>query len=442
MLFKLYGLNLLTSKNVSLLYSNSDNSYSFDMDMLETNEAPFTNYSLRKSHDHKQVRNIKLMLGQVCNYSCSYCEQSHQNSKAHLNKYNNDDYLGFVKYLADSMTQHSDDVVLQLWGGEPLLYIKQIKELIRLLSEYKINDRVKLYMITNGALLNYELNKFFDENNFAISISHDAQGQFVRHKQDFLDTPHKAIIEDLMSRLIPKGLFSFNVVITKNNQSREAIIDFFETHFPNFKNQINIGEGDFVKFGSELDKIVFGYEKKYNDYRLDMLARFQQNVMEQFPQIAGHLESFKKTLMSNTATPVKSCNSVYSNWAILDPKLNYYSCQNSGANIIDNISNDCALDHNTYFGLFDHCKQCPVLHSCKSRCPLENEKLNLINCDFRFNDAVVLFVQAFKELENIVIYKIECLNDNVEQKEDRKYIFGDLSKNLEMQGIDALVQNF
>lgn len=80
-----------------------------------------------------KINRIYLMLGSACNFHCKYCLQC--DMKPDSNKHISDK---LKKYLWKSVAYktQSTPIRIMFWGGEPLLYFEQIKEIVKI---YKNN---------------------------------------------------------------------------------------------------------------------------------------------------------------------------------------------------------------------------------------------------------------------------------------------------------------
>ena len=98
-----------------------------------------------------------------CNFHCWYCYEKHQKSQM------SEDVIGRVKRLISSILKERNTLQLSFFGGEPMLFFKQV---IAPLLEYT-NAEAKKYgrryftnMTTNGYLFNPERIAFLRRYNF------------------------------------------------------------------------------------------------------------------------------------------------------------------------------------------------------------------------------------------------------------------------------------
>ena len=129
--------------------------------------------SSRPITKHNAPRVLKIQFGLSCNYSCSYCLQKGIERPEHAS-------LALVPGLVAKIDRYliGQPDNIQLWGGEPLVYFKAIRELTgHLKARFPV---AKFSMVTNGSLLTHAINDWIVENDVSIALSHDGPGQRYR----------------------------------------------------------------------------------------------------------------------------------------------------------------------------------------------------------------------------------------------------------------------
>ncbi|NBS40798.1 MAG: Fe-S oxidoreductase, partial [Betaproteobacteria bacterium] len=172
-----------------------------------------------------------------CNYECEYCSQRFVPRVAETNP---TEVHAFVAGLDGWVTMPPERI--EFWGGEPLVYIKTLRPLAHALR--RKYPAAGFSVITNGSLLNADINQWLDDMGFSVGISHDGPGQHVRGPDPLDDPEKRAAILDLYRRLAPNRRVSFNAMLNRANISRAAIQQFFTdlTGDPG----VMIAEGAFV----------------------------------------------------------------------------------------------------------------------------------------------------------------------------------------------------
>ncbi|OPA80839.1 hypothetical protein BVG16_00340 [Paenibacillus selenitireducens] len=104
-----------------------------------------------------------------CNLSCDYCYVSELREKLYFRTEFIDSLISFIN-RALSLNK-SEKVLLNFFGGEPLLNKRVIEEII--LASNKINVKTNFMMTTNGTLLTKSIIDYLAEHNFILSVSLD-----------------------------------------------------------------------------------------------------------------------------------------------------------------------------------------------------------------------------------------------------------------------------
>lgn len=116
--------------------------------------------------------NFSIIMGTVCNWHCSYCLQDKQ---VKLTKNYNIDLFceNLDKYISENNLENKIGRFV-FWGGEPLVYWKNLQKLILHFSKYRTLRPNRI--ATNGSLLTEDNVSFFNENNIFVNLSyHEGQ---------------------------------------------------------------------------------------------------------------------------------------------------------------------------------------------------------------------------------------------------------------------------
>jgi uncharacterized protein len=114
------------------------------------------------------MKTLLVVLSEKCNLNCSYCG---------VDKWSKDS-IDPGLYLAEfrkMRSQYPDETIkIDFFGGEPLLQIDLIKQI---LDGVRNDGNIKLFMPTNGLLLNEEIVQWLVDENIETSISFDGLWQ-------------------------------------------------------------------------------------------------------------------------------------------------------------------------------------------------------------------------------------------------------------------------
>ena len=368
---------------------------------------------------------LKIQLGLSCNYECSYCNQRFV---PHADETNPDDIQGFLDGL-DSWVKSPPDKI-EFWGGEPFVYIKTMKPLAEKLRE-KFPDSV-FSVITNGSLLNPEINAWLDNLGFVVCVSHDGPGQHVRGPDPLEDPESRAGIMDLYARLKGTGRMSFNSMIHAENMDREAINEFFVKITGDDK--VHIGEGAFIDpydDGALQESLNNRSEHLYLRRRtLENIRSMKAVNMSIVPQrIQEWWDSFYHKRNANTLG--QKCGMDKKDNIAVDLKGNVLTCQNVShvatsfngeSHLLGNVSDFDNIELKTakHWSFREECPNCPVLQVCKGSCMfLEGEHWKRA-CDNSYSDHIGFFAAAIDAVTWYLPYKIE----HEALPENRQDIFG------------------
>jgi uncharacterized protein len=368
-------------------------------------------------------RVLKISLGLSCNYACEYCSQRFV---ARNDETNPEDVTGFMASL-DSWVLSPPEAI-EFWGGEPLVYIKTLRPLAEALR-LKF-PMARFSVITNGSLLNPQINQWLDDLGFTVSISHDGPGQHVRGPDPLEDPLARKAILELYRRLAPQGRFSFNAMVNRSNQSRAAIQAFFAelTGDP----EVMIGEGGFVDAYDNGGQALSLKPEEFHAFRRLAFQEIRQGKAGRISSVRDRTMSFVNSLrFKRPASSLgQKCGMDRTDSFAVDLKGNVLTCQNVSAaaaapngesHRIGHTSQmqDVALKTATHWSHRQECPGCPVLQICKGACMFLEGPLWDVSCDNAYSDALPIFAAGIEFLTGLVPVHIEG-----ELREERKDIFG------------------
>ncbi len=201
-----------------------DNGFIIDDNRDETNELK---YIFHQKYFDNSFFNIVLVPTLKCNFACPYCfEKGHSCGKENIKKY----FETLYKYAEKYFKLHNV-VQISLFGGEPLLYIKEALEFL----EWVKNDSVKnnyeyfVSIVTNGSLLNEEIfNKLLEHNLYSLQITIDSDMETHDNNRIFKNgKPSFMLLIDNINTLLPLTKkyekFKFVLRINLNNTTVEKV---------------------------------------------------------------------------------------------------------------------------------------------------------------------------------------------------------------------------
>jgi uncharacterized protein len=119
------------------------------------------------------IEYIILNITDQCNMRCTYCTYSgtYADERTHSNRYMS---FEIAQKAVDFYILHSSESKKRLvifYGGEPLLNIKLIKDIVNYINKKYKNIVIDFNLNTNGVLLDQNVINFLIENKFSISVS-------------------------------------------------------------------------------------------------------------------------------------------------------------------------------------------------------------------------------------------------------------------------------
>ena len=140
-----------------------------------------------------QVNQIIVEMTKDCNMSCKYCyngsmynSENQKNTKEYdNNKLNISQCIKAIKAIIDikfssQKPTKNKEFAISFYGGEPLLNIDGIKQIVNFMEVEKLNN-VKYLLTTNGTLLLNHI-KYLSEKKFHINISIDGDELNNKHR--------------------------------------------------------------------------------------------------------------------------------------------------------------------------------------------------------------------------------------------------------------------
>lgn len=386
------------------------------------------------------ITHLKIQLGLECNYSCEYCSQRFvEKGESTTAK----DIAPFIEKLNALEFSEESGLRVEYWGGEPLAYIKTLKPLVEAIEERFASwkDKPKFSIITNGSLLDDDIIDFLMQHNFAVSISHDGPGQFVRGPDPFDDPEKKETILGfyrMMTRL-GKGI-SFNSMLSRRNNSRKEIGDWF-IELTGDEN-ISLGEGSLVDAYDQdgLANSLNTYEEHFAFRRKAFADIYGVDGESPFKMQINKINNFVKAVLSHSHADGlgQKCGMDSENVLAVDLTGNVITCQNVSSNetamngeshkigSLDDYAN-VKLNTATHWSNRKDCPSCPVLHVCQGACMfLEGEYWDT-SCSNAYSDNLVHFALAFNNMTGYIPVRIEGEGLPL----DRQDVFGNQFEHIE-----------
>ena len=341
------------------------------------------------------INRIYIMLGSACNFHCGYC--LHCDMTKNDEKHIGEKLEKYLWRLAKERTK-KNKIHIMFWGGEPLLYYQQIKEIVKI-----YDDSFTYGIVRNGSLLNQEIVDFINKNNIRYTLSHDGENT---NKTRMID-----IIPKVKPFLDQIENLSIDATMSAFNMDYDKLIDYWNKILPDAVPNV------------ELLRVTWDMPKEL--YQFD-LGIYKQNTELFFDKAASDLISGNITKRVLVAMPFintvangidgenqkyLNCGQIYHNLNV-DLDGNIYACHNTGV-VIGNVD-DSRVDYIAAYEKWlesrrlDACKICCVNKFCNGGCPLEPKGNNGFRKTCLIN---IVFYESVKKAVTKIITHVKN-NDN------------------------------
>ena len=342
---------------------------------------------------------LRILFGHACNYDCSYCMQKDIGNPNERGK--NMFLEKFIQQVKDNLDL-ADLERVELWGGEPFLYWKDIKPVMEMLDK----EGRHFFISTNGSPLQQKHVDFFKtlKASVQLSISHDGPGQLLLRGKDVLTSKSVADVLKQFDELYPKVQFSFNCVISKMNYDLFKINKFFkdaadrigitkprisfilgknydETNSQNSAHFL-IGDKERPKFKQILSDYMDAEIAQLKEHGLNkQLPLIQSNLVVGSEGAWGYAKKMRHQV---PVTMTSNCGADSADILSLDIKGNIRLCPHTSEEFnvgkIDAIP-EAQVKHLDLDRKKSHCGDCNVRRLCKSSCPIKfPDEVFLQNC--------------------------------------------------------------
>lgn len=338
----------------------------------------------------KKAQAFFIMLGDACNFNCTYCLQGEHKAKIIQPKISQK-LLGFL-----DKQEKINNIGLYFFGGEPLLYYPTIKKIVM-----KYKNKFRYEIISNGSLLSKEIVRFLNKYNIKLQLSHDGDISEITRKKDVLkDEKIKSLFDKIENR-------SVNITYTSITPAiQEVIASYKENHSVLFNIMSNTTDTEMSKMYANIDG-----EKYRKD--LEYLLQSYEDYVDGDTSKQREYENVKQLLISmsiymSEGNKTNRCYDCVRGMEMLnvDCKGNLYLCHNSNEKIgtvdedIDIVKQRIS---NILYSKREKCRKCDIREVCGGNCILltkegEEQKCKLFKI---FYSTVIPWIIKNKETRGL-----------------------------------------
>lgn len=314
------------------------------------------------------VEVLYLILTNNCNLRCSYCFlENNSNCPVKRENMSIDTAICALKKYELHLKKHNvKEGTLLLYGGEPLLNMKLIKNIVEFCNNSSVNFNINL--ITNGILLSDNVIKYLKNNNVKISISIDGPKNVTNKHRKYRGTDigvYDDVIKSIKLLQENNVTFGLSLVITDYflKNMNEVLKWIKDNHTgPIFYNLFH--------FDKPTDKLI-DFSDKSADFIINSYSYFLENGNSIYDtRIQRQINSY-----INNEFVFSDCAAIGLKQLTILPNGNVCICHGDSSNkehYIDNINN---LD-------FENLRNVKNYDFWKKRATIYNKKC--LNCEALF----------------------------------------------------------
>jgi uncharacterized protein len=348
-------------------------------------------------------RLLKIQMGLACNYSCTYCKQAIHVNQAEVSKLEDVDYF-IQNFDTWCKVPREDKIRVELWGGEPLVYIAKFRKLVAFLKNRF--DNVQISTVTNGSLVTLEMAKYLIENDITIAVSHDGEGTKTYRLEDPLAEGTKSR-EGLRyyAENSRNGLY-LNSVMTKANYDPRKTSDYIRSQFTE-KATIRVGyEGIFmVEDISQFTEDQFWTPDEFVELRTNLKHALLEGRLSDVPpfnsKLTGMLRDWENPFFSIRDDEMAKCGMDDPYTLAMNLKGTALVCHSSSHETGSVYELDEVKMSNggvTHWSKRPECSTCPVLNSCRGSCmDIPSDTVEWYHtCNNQFHFHLAIFEAAYE----------------------------------------------
>ncbi len=333
--------------------------------------------------------NLRVALGKKCNMGCAYCLQSAAKHQAEPRMDSDELAEAVIRFLGTREISN-----LSFWGGEPFLYLDEIKLLFdRLKPRFTESGNGNVSIVTNGSLLGRpDVAAWLRANieDVFITVSYDGPGQHLRGR-NVLDDPG---VVETVRWLAAENRLGFSTVFTSVNCSLRAWREELAARLgelPDYPLEV-----DFLQVVDQSSADLAADDGKLWECVLETYGLLLEEGQRIMPSLYGLAESciarFGETAQAG------ACHAMSRETLSLDMEGNLLVCQNKTSRDVDpldgspyGLANLRDLDPGAAVPVpraaaVRHrwatvCAACQVRHFCGGGCLVGEEEWQALNCN-------------------------------------------------------------
>lgn len=365
-------VKIICSDNFELIYDLDTNTWNRDID-FEHIIYHCNDIKIPKDPNKVNTNIVSFSLGMSCNFDCDYCIQK-------ASKLFPDKPLDIEKFKQTVENLYKKVNIrdqLSIWGGEPFVYWKSLQKILPIIRSYFPD--VRMFITTNGSLLDKKKINFLLKYHINLQISHDGPSQVIYRKQDPFKDPK--VVESIRYGLDNGLSISLHPVITKYNCDLIELMKYFD----------NIAPGMFVSTEGIVISGKFNDIDTFTQHQKQTLIRTYTELMQTKNEKYNGLKRIGRYVVNKGYIPFSGCSCDTDKAMNLTPNGDLIRCHNEATNILYGMGNiNRKFDNSTqtkqkaFIGVKDRpmCTNCWARNWCAGGCgTVDNDQINNNFCD-------------------------------------------------------------
>ena len=340
---------------------------------------------MRKYHE-QIIDTVFVMLGPKCNLRCRYCLQQPLRSDRDREEIDPE----VIEFIRDIARNQSVPVTVHFYGGEPLMYKQEMREIIEALHT---EPNTHLSMISNGMLLTDELVEYLNARDVYCSISWDGPGTCdVRGVDVFAEEQRRSRALSLKHLRLSSVVSAYNYPL----ETLDAFIDLDQEYQQRSGQSLFLGFDEIMDTGlADRTLLDIDFDRVYRDMSVIAAETGKMLRGETCNPWYAHLGRQYINRMKNNVDGNRSflrgtcaCGNGYS-VLNMDLRGNLYRCHNADT-VVGSIRDSYGqylsnvVLHDPTRENTEHCAACPVVSLCDGGCPLLGQDIrNAYYCNLK-----------------------------------------------------------
>jgi len=218
-----------------------------------------------KNPDNKALDELRIVLTNMCNFSCTYCYADHGCYGMPISQISIDTLRKVMRYFCE---RYSSIRQIVFFGGEPLLCIEAIEYVCECMKQIYGPKIPKFCLITNGALLNDKAVSVIKKYNIATVVSIDGP-KHINDKQRIMNNNSSAfdIVDNNLNKYKNDLNISIEATYTANHVnskiSREQLREYLKERYDADRiiiSDVSVNEENLEQINMQVEKEKIDYD--------------------------------------------------------------------------------------------------------------------------------------------------------------------------------------